>query len=97
MVIHELTGINAILLYSNTILSKGGGGLSPRVGTDIIGFINLIASGMSIWTAKVFSRRFLFIWGHLAMGISHIAVGLSFDLEEPTLTLIFMSLFMFFF
>lgn len=97
MVIHELTGINAILLYSNTILAGNTGGLSPRTGVDIIGVINLISSGMSIWTAKTFTRRALFIWGHIFMGLCHIGVGMSFAFAAPTFTLIAMCMFMFFY
>jgi SP family arabinose:H+ symporter-like MFS transporter len=79
MVFHELSAINAILLYTNKILSEASGGkLSPRVGTDAIGIINLLSSAMSIFSAKKFSRRFLFIWGHITMGICHILVGLFF-------------------
>jgi len=62
MALHELTGINAILLYSNTIISEmPDGNISPREGTYLIGIFNFIASVCSLYAGKAFSRRFLFI------------------------------------
>ena len=79
MMIHEMTGINAIFLYSNKILAEGGSTtISPRTGTQIIGVVNLLSSATAIWSAKTFSRRTLLIWGHFLMGLCHCAVGLTF-------------------
>ena len=98
MAFHELSAINAILLYTNQILSEASGGkLSPRMGSDAIGVINLIAASCAVFTAKTFSRRFLFIWGHIMIGICHILVGLFFQLEKPNLILLSMAGFIFFF
>jgi len=98
MVIHEFTGINAILLYSNQMLSSGADSkISPREGTDIIGVVYLLSACMAVWTAKKFARRTLLIWGHVLMGICHCLVGLGFQLNNPNLTLIAMCLFIFFY
>jgi hypothetical protein len=45
---HELTGINSIMIFSNTILSTiTDGGLSPRAGTILIGGVNFFSSAVS--------------------------------------------------
>ena len=95
MVVHELTGINAVMLYSNIMLSEGGKGiLTPRQGVVLLGIVNLLASFLSIYVAKTFTRRALFVWGHLAIGLAHIAVGATLHYEYPTLTLVSMCAFL---
>lgn len=96
MALHELTAINAILLYSNTII-KGmpDGSLSPREGTYLIGIFNFISSVVSLYSAKAFSRRFLFIGGHLTMGICHLGIALFILIDHTTVALGFIFLFLF--
>ena len=75
---HEMVGNNAIMLYSNQMLddmSAGGSLLTPREGTYLIGVVNFCSSATSVFAAKTFTRRFLFIYGHLFMGLAHMAVG----------------------
>ena len=96
MALHELTAINAILLYSNTIISgMPEGSLTPREGTYLIGIFNFIASVVSLYSAKTFSRRFLFIGGHLTMGICHLGIALFILIEMPTVALVCIFLFLF--
>ena len=75
MSLHELTAINGVLLYSNTILKDIDGPITPRKGTYIIGVINFLSACCALYSAKTFTRRFLFIAGHFAMGLSHLAIG----------------------
>lgn len=64
MIIHQLCGMNVILLYSNTIIAEiPGGFLSPREGTYVIGVWNFISSCVSLYSARRFSRRFLMVGG----------------------------------
>lgn len=87
-----------ILLYSNTIIAEMPGGfLSPREGTYVIGVWNFISSACSLYSAKHFSRRFLFIGGHFGMGMAHIAVGICILLVWANLALVSMLIFMFIF
>ena len=91
---------NAIMLYSNQMLddmSKNGSALTPRQGTYIIGVITFLSSATSVYSAKTFTRRFLFVGGHIFMGISHTLVGVFAVLDMPTPVLISMLLFIFFF
>ena len=96
MALHELTAINAILLYSNTIIADmPNGSLTPREGTYLIGVFNFISSAVSLYSAKAFTRRFLFIGGHLTMGLCHIAIGLFILIEMSTFALISIFIFLF--
>lgn len=95
MSLHELTAINGVLLYSNTILEDIGGPITPRVGTYIIGVINFISSICSLYSAKAFSRRFLFISGHFTMGLSHLAIGFFILIGEGAYAIIAILVFLF--
>ena len=96
MALHELTAINAILLYSNTIIEEmPDSSLTPREGTYLIGIFNFIASCVSLYSAKAFTRRFLFIGGHAAMGICHLCIGLFILLEMSIWALISIFVFLF--
>lgn len=50
IVFHELTGINVINMYSNTMfteMSKEGAGFTPRQGTYLIGAFQVLGTIMS--------------------------------------------------
>jgi len=96
MAIHELTAINAILLYSNTIIEDmPDGSITPREGTYLIGIFNFISSCVSLYSARTFSRRFLFIGGHFSMGLCHLAIGLFILMKMSTMALVAILLFLF--
>ena len=95
MSLHELTAINGVLLYSNTILEDIGGPITPRTGTYIIGVINFLSSICSLYSAKTFSRRFLFISGHFTMGLAHLWIGFSILIGKGTWAIIGILLFLF--
>ena len=71
------------------------GSLTPREGTYLIGIFNFFSSCVSLYSARTFSRRFLFIGGHLTMGICHLGIALFILLEMSTLALAFILLFLF--
>lgn len=96
MALHELTAINAILLYSNTIIANmPSGNIGAREGTYLIGIFNFIASCVSLYSARAFTRRALFIGGHFTMGLCHLGIGLFILIEKPTIALICIFLFLF--
>ena len=76
-------------------MSSGGSKLTPREGTYLIGVVNFLSSGLSIFTAKYFTRRRIFIVGHIAMGIALLCVGLFAYLKKPTMVLVSMLCFIF--
>ena len=48
-----------------------------------------------MYSARAFSRRFLFIGGHFTMGLCHLAIGLFILLNKSTLALVAILLFLF--
>ena len=77
IVFHELTGINVIIIYSNTILTNIAktANFSARAGTIAIGAVNWLSVIASIWIIKWFGRRPILLVGYAFIGISHIAIG----------------------
>jgi hypothetical protein len=96
MISHQVTGIGAILLYSNTILSMiPGSGLNARQGTYVIGLWNFISSACSLYSGKRFSRRFLFVGGNFAMSICLYAFSALIIVEKPTYALVALLIFLY--
>ena len=62
-----MAGINVVNLYSNQIFSSSNGGTSklftPRSGTLMLGFGNLIGALISIPAIKTINRRTLLLGG----------------------------------
>ena len=42
----------------------------------MIGIVNFFASALSIWTARTFNRKTIFVVGHYGIGLAHIGVGI---------------------
>lgn len=64
--------------YSNTILAtmnKTGTGISPRIGTILIGVCNFIGSILALYPSGKFGRKTLVLVGHFIMGPVLIMVG----------------------
>jgi len=91
-VFQQFVGINVVLYYAGDIFrSMGSGNDSSLLQTIIVGIVNLTFTVVAIFTVDRFGRKPLMIIGALAMGVSMIALGLSFHLEKVGLvSLIFM-------
>lgn len=80
MIVHELTGINVICLYSNSIFKgmqkNGHVAFTPRQGVYLIGFINFLSSFCSTQVVRFYGRRTLLLWGQLGMALMHAGVAL---------------------
>lgn len=73
---HEFAGINVINLYSNQIFSSGSSSLfTPRFGTLLLGFGNLLGAVIGIPFIARFNRRTLLIGGNIACTITHCLIG----------------------
>ena len=78
IVFSELTGFQAIVLYSNIIFTDILGPdstFTPRQGTYLIASVNFFASIASIATVRTFGRRPLLILGHTGVAICHALIG----------------------
>lgn len=91
-VFQQFVGINVVLYYAGDIFrSMGEGNDSSLLQTIIVGIVNLSFTVVAILTVDRFGRKPLMIFGALAMGVSMLALGLTFFAGKMgTLSLIFM-------
>lgn len=97
---HELTGINVIFLYSNTILQTvltPDSGFTPREGVYMISLVNTLSSGVGIYAMSTFGRRSLTLWGGIGIVAAHYAIGTFILTQHNIGTLLCMCLFIFFY
>lgn len=99
IVFSELTGFQAIMLYSNIIfsgiLSGGNATITARQGTYIIAAVNFIASFISIGTVRIAGRRTLLLGGHFLVALCHLLIGLFIILGSGHGVIFMTCLFMF--
>jgi MFS transporter, SP family, galactose:H+ symporter len=85
-VFQQVTGINAIIYYSDTIFA-GVGFSTPQAQTAAttwaIGFVNVAATLIAIAFIDRFGRRPLLLIGLVGMGLSLTAVGVAASLYSP--------------
>ena len=102
IVFHELTGENAILLYSTEMFKRmashqDGYALSPREGTILVGAFYLLAHIPAIYFIKKLNRRVLLIWGHVLIAICHLMIGIfattTYDSGVIAMVTIFMMIY----
>ncbi|KAH9602219.1 hypothetical protein KSS87_000194 [Heliosperma pusillum] len=80
LVLQQLSGINAILFYSNNIFEKAGIS-SGAVATFGLGSIQVVATGIATWLMDKAGRRALLIVSSAGMTASLLLVSASFFLE----------------
>lgn len=91
-VFQQFVGINVVLYYAGDIFrSMGSGNDSSLLQTIVVGLVNLTFTVIAIFTVDRFGRKPLMIIGALAMGVSMLALGLTFYLDKMgILSLVFM-------
>ena len=87
IVFGQLSGVNAIMWSSNSILNKMNkdGGISPRMCTVLIGIINFVDCILALFISRRLGRKTLVIIGHFLMGPILILVGVFAILQHSTL------------
>ncbi len=81
-VLQQITGINAIIYYSDNIFAAAGfttPAAQTAATTWAIGAVNVLATFIAIAFIDRLGRRPLLIAGLIGMGLSLAAVGLSFE------------------
>ena len=56
-ILQQLSGINAVMFYSSTIMSKVG--FRPNLGTVIVGLVNMVSTFPTVWLLDRFGRKSL--------------------------------------
>lgn len=77
----QLSGINVVLLYTQTIFLKTGVELSASVSTIIVGTVMLFAAGVTPTLAKMTTMRTLLYISAIGMAITDGTLGLFFYLQ----------------
>ncbi|CAH1188711.1 unnamed protein product [Phyllotreta striolata] len=72
----QFTGINAILMYSQPILDLTNSGLSPEIGSMIIGAIQLLSGGITPLIIGKFGRKSIMLASGLGMILSESILGI---------------------
>ncbi|POM76639.1 LOW QUALITY PROTEIN: Hypothetical protein PHPALM_6098 [Phytophthora palmivora] len=88
----QLSGINAVFYYSNSIFADAGIS-DPRVGTLIIDFINIWPAFFTGFLAVRFGNRNMILWGLLGMLVMAIGMTLAFLVDVPALSILFTALY----
>ncbi|XP_069693163.1 facilitated trehalose transporter Tret1-like [Periplaneta americana] len=78
----QLSGINAVLFYSQGIFAQSGGSLQPEVATIIVGVVMLLASCVTPLVVDRLGRRMLLLISAVGMGISEIILGIFFKIQN---------------
>lgn len=82
MFFQQMSGINAVIFYSNTIFKDSGSDLDPGVSTIIVGVIQVVATFVSSLVVDKLGRRLLLLFSIVVMGICLCGLGVFFYLLD---------------
>lgn len=86
-VLQQLTGVNTLMYYAPTILTKTGLGTNAALTATIAnGVVSVIASAAGLWLVGRFARRKLLIVGQIGIIASLAAIAITFGtLIQPSI------------
>ena len=90
---NQMSGINVVNVYAPTIFDQikkdnpGSGGFTTEQDTYFIGAAGFLGAVLSNFTVALFSRRKLFIGGHMLMGVFLSLIAIGVNIGQPTLIL----------
>ena len=94
----QMTGINIIMFYSNTIFESGTS-MSPNTITTLVGTVNFLATLVGMYLLSIAGRRTIMLWNQVLLAIVLIVLGILSLKDEAmgvvVMTLVFISLFEF--
>lgn len=77
----QLSGINVILFYSQTIFAKTGSSMSPAISTILVGIVQVLASGATPLIVDRLGRKPILLVSAAGMCIAHGLMGLYFYMD----------------
>lgn len=77
----QLSGINVILFYSQTIFAKTGSSLEPAVSTILVGVVQVLASGATPLIVDRLGRKPILLVSAGGMALAHATMGLYFYMD----------------
>lgn len=100
-IFQQMTGINAVIFYSNTIFTKDKTGYDnekfAKIGTMLVGVTNWGATLLAIPLLTKFGRKTLLIFGQIGMGISLLILGILAIKDAGPAIIVFTLIFVAFF
>uniref|UniRef100_A0A2M3ZFG5 Facilitated trehalose transporter Tret1 n=1 Tax=Anopheles braziliensis TaxID=58242 RepID=A0A2M3ZFG5_9DIPT len=78
----QLSGINIILFYSQTIFASTGASLAPAISTILVGAVQVVASGCTPLIVDRLGRKPILLTSAGGMCVSSITMGLYFYLKH---------------
>ena len=77
-VFQQLTGINTIVYYGQTVLIEAGFSASAALIANVVpGAIGVVGSIVSLWMMDRINRRTMFLTGYSLITICHVLIGVS--------------------
>ncbi|XP_058811697.1 facilitated trehalose transporter Tret1-like [Topomyia yanbarensis] len=77
----QLSGINVILFYSQTIFAKTGSSLAPAISTILVGIVQVLASGATPLIVDRLGRKPILLVSAAGMCLAHGTMGLYFYMD----------------
>ncbi|KAG5684032.1 hypothetical protein PVAND_013285 [Polypedilum vanderplanki] len=81
MFFQQVSGINAVIFYTNTIFDAANTGIEPALATIIIGVMQVIATFVSTMIVDRAGRRILLLISDSIMALCTLALGIYFYLQ----------------
>lgn len=78
----QLSGINAVIFYTDWIFKAANAGIESSVATIIVGIMQVVATFVASLTVDKLGRRFLLITSASIMCICNISLGVFFYLHD---------------
>ncbi|KAG5675606.1 hypothetical protein PVAND_005498 [Polypedilum vanderplanki] len=78
----QLSGINVVLFYCQSIFEKAGSSLEPAVATIIVGAVMVFASGCTPLVVERLGRKLILLFSAAGMSISLGLLGAFFFLDD---------------
>lgn len=78
----QLSGINVVLFYCQSIFETAGSSLEPAIATIIVGAVMVFSSGLTPIIVDRLGRKVILLFSAAGMVISHVLLGLFFLLDH---------------
>lgn len=82
MAFQQLSGINAVIFYTQTIFEASGSSLSPEVASIVVAAVQMVMSGVAAVIVDRAGRKPLLMISSGAIAASLVALGLYFNLQK---------------
>lgn len=82
MFFQQLSGINAVIFYSEPIFRDADTGIDPKIGAIIIGVVQVVTTFIASLVVDRLGRRMLLLLSDALMAICTILLGVYFYIKE---------------